>query len=219
MANEKKEEKTSEGKGGSDMEIVVSGPANETKGNALARKYKEMANMRRDYEDIDIRDCIPTLEEMVKDDLMYEILEDAANGKTEDDVVSTAFYTEEPPKFDVGYDEARNVFIFKASRVNFTDAEIDLNQIDGDTMRIPLSSVIGAEKPFTMNNGLSYDSFRDYCNKNGLECYIILAANNFEFCENQDCVDVSTGKHIQFEDYYKFREFYLGRREKNENKK
>lgn len=168
MANENKEKQTSEGKGGSDMEIVVSGPANETKGNALARKYKEMANMRRDYEDIDIRDCIPTLEEMVKDDLMYEILEDAANGKTEDDVISTAFYTEEPPKFDVGYDEARNVFIFKANRVNFTDAEIDLNQIDGDTMRIPLNSVIGAEKPFTMNNGESYESFFDYCYKKGI---------------------------------------------------
>ena len=162
------EEQTSEGKGASDMEIVISGPANETKSNALARKYKEMANMRRDYEDIDIRDCIPTLEEMVKDDLMYEILEDAANGKTENDVLSTAFYTEEPPKFDVGYDEERNVFILKVNRVNFTDAEIDLNQIDGDTMRIPLSSVIGAEKSFTMNNGESYESFFDYCYKKGI---------------------------------------------------
>lgn len=63
-----------------------------------------------------------------------------------------------------------------------------------------------------------FDLVLEDCNKSGLECYIILAANNFEFCEGQDCVDVSTGKHMRFEDYYKFREFYLGRRKKDESK-
>ena len=83
---------------------------------ALVDKYREMADMRRDYEDVDIRDCIPTLEEMIKSDLMYELLEDAANGKTEKDVLDTAFYTEEPPTMELGYDKGRNVFIYKVNR-------------------------------------------------------------------------------------------------------
>ena len=48
---------------------------------ALIDKYKNMADIRRDYEDIDIKDCIPTLDEMVQDDLMLELLEDIANSK------------------------------------------------------------------------------------------------------------------------------------------
>ena len=59
--------------------------AKETRSNALILKYKQMANTRRDYEDIDIKDCIPTLDEMVQDDLMYEVLEKVANGDTEKD--------------------------------------------------------------------------------------------------------------------------------------
>ncbi len=47
------------------------------------------------------------------------------------------------------------------------------------------------------------------CDRNNTECYIILSANNYEFCENQDCINVSTGEHIRFKDYSEFRDFYL----------
>ena len=151
-----------------DMEIVVSGEPNETRGNALSRKYRDMADMRRDYEDIDIKDCIPTLDEMVQDDLMYDILEKAANGDTEDEVLSTAFYTEEPPK-TLGYDSDKNVFVYKIGSISFSKTDIELNKIDGDTFRVPLRSIIEpGDATINMNNGESYSSFKDYCYKKGL---------------------------------------------------
>ena len=136
---------------------------------ALVDKYREMADMRRDYEDVDIRDCIPTLEEMIKSDLMYELLEDAANGKTEKDVLDTAFYTEEPPTMELGYDKGRNVFIYKVNRYSVSKEDVYLNKIDGGAFRIPISSIIEpSDKKFTLSNGESYSSFKDYCIKKGL---------------------------------------------------
>ena len=152
-----------------DMEIVVSGEANETAADALINKYKEMADMRRDYEDIDIRDCIPTLDEMIKDDMMYELLENAANGNTEQDVLSTAYYVDEPPTMELGYHPDLNVFIYKVNSLNIKPEDIELNKIDGDTFRVPLHSIIEpGDSTINMNNGKSYSSFKDYCYKNGL---------------------------------------------------
>ena len=151
------------------MEVVVSGEANETRANSLVKKYKQMADMRRDYEDIDIKDCIPTLDEMVQDDLMYEILENAANGNTEEEVLSTAFYVDEPKAQTLGYDNELNVFNYKVSSVDIKDSDIGLNKIDGDTFYVPLQSIIEpSDSSFTMNNGESYNSFKDYCYAKGL---------------------------------------------------
>ena len=164
-----KTESTDSGKGGSDMEIVASGEPNETRGNAITKKYKNMAEMRRDYEDIDIKDCIPTLDEMIQEDLMYDILEKAANGETEDEVLSTAYYVDEPKSFNLGYHKDLNVFIYKVNSVSFSKAEKDLNKIDGDTFRVPLKSIVEpGNSAFEMSNGESYDSFKDYCYKKGL---------------------------------------------------
>ena len=146
-----------------DLEVVVSGEANETRSNALVNKYKAMADMRADFEDIDIRDCIPTLDEMVKEDLMYDLLEKAANGDTEKDVLNTAYYTEEPPTTELGYKPELNVFIFKANKVDIKKVDIDLNNMDGDTISIPLDAIIEPSNPkFKMNNGEEYDNFKDY---------------------------------------------------------
>ena len=139
---------------------------------ALIDKYKNMADIRRDYEDIDIKDCIPTLDEMVQDDLMLELLEDIANSKAEDDVLSAAFYVEDPPTKELGYDPKKNVFMFKVPNIAFDSAEVKLNKIDGDTFRVPIDSIytsgFGEDGSFTMSNGESYDSFKDYCKKKGL---------------------------------------------------
>ena len=152
-----------------DMEIVISGEPNEQSPNALIKKYKAMADLRRDYEDIDIKDCIPTLDEMIQDDLMYEILEAAANGDTEKDVTNAAYYTEQPPTTELGYDPEKNVFVYKIGSINFSEADIDLNKIDGDTFRVPIDSIIeGQDKKINMNNGQSFDNFKDYCTKKGL---------------------------------------------------
>ena len=140
---------------------------NSDRGEALIKKYKAMAELRRDYEDIDIKDCIPTLEEMIQDDLMYEILESAANGETEEEVLSTAFYTEPLPVNTLGYDPEKNVFMLKINDLNISEADIALNRIDGDTFKVPISSLLGQLEPFTLN-GTEYESFKDYCNKTGL---------------------------------------------------
>ena len=140
----------------------------EKRSDALIKKYKEMADMRRDYEDIDIKDCIPTLDEMVQDDLMYELLEKVANGENEKEVLDAAFYVDEPPTKEVGYNAENNVFILKIPKMSFTAADKELNLIDGDTFRVPISSIIDSNDPFPMNNGESYDSFLDYCTKKGL---------------------------------------------------
>ena len=160
-----------DGAGKKDEEIQVV-DSYETSPEGLLDKYKDMADMRRDYEDVSIHDCIPTLEEMIKSDLMYELLENAANGKTEQDVLTTAFYTEDPPTTELGYhndDSARNVFIYKVNRYSVTKEDRKLNKIDGGSFRIPLSSIIEpSNSAFTMSNGESYSSFKDYCYKKGL---------------------------------------------------
>ena len=50
--------------------------------------------------------------------------------------------------------------------------------------------------------------FQD-CKDNNLECYILIAANNYEFCNGEDCVRVSDAKHFKFKDYNDFRKIYL----------
>ena len=150
------------------VEITNNSGEKDTSDSALINKYKAMADLRRDYEDIDIKDCIPTLDEMIKDDMMYEILEKAANGETEKDVLDTAFSTEQPPT-ELGYDPDKNVFVYKINSVDFSNADIDLNKIDGDTFRVSINSIIeGSDTEIKMNNGESFSSFKDYCEQKGL---------------------------------------------------
>ena len=47
------------------------------------------------------------------------------------------------------------------------------------------------------------------CKKNNIEPYIILSANNYEFCHEEDCVRVSDAKHFKFKDYNDFRKIYI----------
>ena len=49
------------------------------------------------------------------------------------------------------------------------------------------------------------------CKKDNIEPYIIISANNYEFCNNEDCVKVSDGKHFRFNNYDEFRKIYLER--------
>ena len=47
------------------------------------------------------------------------------------------------------------------------------------------------------------------CKDNQLECYILIAANNYEFCSDTDCVRVSDAKHFRFNNYNEFRKIYV----------
>lgn len=47
------------------------------------------------------------------------------------------------------------------------------------------------------------------CKKDNIEPYIIVSANNYEFCNGEDCIRVSDAKHFKFKDYSEFRRIYI----------
>lgn len=77
-----------------------------------------------------------------------------------------------------------------------------------------LDSGISLDYVLTLKKDLFSLIMKD-CEKNNLECYIIIAANNYEFCNNEDCIYVTTGKHYKFKDYNAFREIYLTKEDKS----
>lgn len=46
-------------------------------------------------------------------------------------------------------------------------------------------------------------------NKKGIETYFIVSANEFEMASGEDCLDVISGNHIQFNRYEDFKDFIL----------
>jgi len=48
------------------------------------------------------------------------------------------------------------------------------------------------------------------CNKWNIECYIIISANNYEFCDGTDCIRVTDAKHFKFNTYEEFKKIYMG---------
>ena len=71
-------------------------------------KHKDLVQARIDSgEDIDISDCVPSLEEMFTDDLAYDFYKALAGSDNDDDVVKTAHYIENPGD-TLGY-QSRNI--------------------------------------------------------------------------------------------------------------
>lgn len=71
-----------------------------------------------------------------------------------------------------------------------------------------------------IDSGLSIDAIRyvryDYfksiqeiCKKEGIELYIIVCANNYEFVESADCIYPRSMKHYQFDSYEAYKKFIL----------
>ena len=141
----------------------------------LANKYKSMMDTRQEYneDDIDITKGLPSLEEMFTDDLAYEFYKDlVGNGNTQGsdkDALDAVFYTQDPPS-KLGYNSDGTFTLEYTGKINSSDInnKKSLNKIDGDTFIFDAGQLNDGGEPFTMNNNLSYDSFRDYCNKNGL---------------------------------------------------
>lgn len=79
-----------------------------------------------------------------------------------------------------------------------------------------------------VDSGLSVDSivelkvlFQDvltYGAEQGIELYMIIAANEYELARNADCFDVNTGKYIRFRNYEAYRRFILKSRERKEKR-
>ena len=142
----------------------------------LANKYKAMVETRKKYneDDIDITKGLPSLDEMFTDDLAYEFYKDlVGNGKTQgsdEDALDAVFYTQDPPS-KLGYNPDGTFTLEYTGQLTNSDIENkkNLNKVDGDTFIFDAGQLNDGGEPFTMENGLSYDSFNDYCVKNGLD--------------------------------------------------
>lgn len=78
-----------------------------------------------------------------------------------------------------------------------------------------------------IDSGLSIDNVievKDFFkaifeNKNDTDVYIIVSANKYEMVRGEKCLDVNSGKYVQFKDYEKYRSFIIKNREiKNKRK-
>lgn len=90
-------------------------------------------------------------------------------------------------------------YIFKTKSNNKKQVIILLDGLDSG---ISLDYVIELKKDL-------FPLILQDCKENNLECYILLSANNYEFCNGEDCVRVSDAKHFKFNDYDDFRKIYL----------
>lgn len=73
-----------------------------------------------------------------------------------------------------------------------------------------------------IDSGLSVDNITEIkeqlfqtilSDNKGVDIYIIVSANTFEMCLNEQCLDVRTGKYKQFKSYNAYRNFVLKSRE------
>lgn len=78
------------------------------------------------------------------------------------------------------------------------------------------------------DSGLSVDSICELKNlfamvlkdalEQNTEPYIIITANEYEMCRNEQCLDVTTGQYIKFKDYEEYRTFILQSRKKKDER-
>ena len=135
----------------------------------MSQKFKDLLEARKNMgEDIDISKGLPNLEEMFSDDLAYDFFKGLAGSEEDKEIQNEAFYCEAPNSFTPGY-HSDNTFILECSPSALVDLtkEMHLNAVDGDTYHFNFSD-LSSTGEFTMQDGKSYKSFQDYCEKNNL---------------------------------------------------
>lgn len=55
------------------------------------------------------------------------------------------------------------------------------------------------------------------CIQSNINPYIIISANNYEFCNGEDCIRVSDAKHFKFDSYEDFRKIYIKKGSNDKN--
>ena len=90
-------------------------------------------------------------------------------------------------------------YIFKIKQANKKQVVLLLDGLDSG---ISLDYIVGIKKDL-------FPLILQDCKANDLECYIIIAANTYEFCNGENCIRVSDAKSFKFENYEEFRKFYL----------
>lgn len=130
----------------------------------LSKKYKEMKKSRQESNVIDINNFLPTLNEMIKEDCVIDVLQDTAKKLNDKDkAMDAAYYTQNPYSEDNGYYESQGIFVINPGAPASNNATWEYNKFDGDTVDFYLSN-INTNGKFTID-GVTYESYEDYVAK------------------------------------------------------
>ena len=141
----------------------------------LLKKYKQMANTRGDYNNVNTRHfMLPTMGEMIEEDLMNDLLKQFVNEDVNDDFTNqshldAAYYIEQPFSTTPGYHDAEAAFVLRTKNLYEAakDETWEYNHYDGDTTAYLISDIDDGNESFTFNDGKTYNSFKDYYKKMG----------------------------------------------------
>lgn len=138
--------------------------------NYVLSKYKDMAKIRDDFNTINpAHFMLPTMGEMVQEDLMTEILQGFMDDENIEDkqqgILDESFYTESPFTTALGYHPQESVFMLNARALAEKANSWILNEIDGDTTYYKIDDIDDGNQPFTFTNKMKYNSFKDYYKK------------------------------------------------------
>lgn len=137
---------------------------------AVVEKYRDMAKIRDDFNTINPANfMLPTIGEMVQEDLMSEILQGFIDKGNIDDlekgILDESFYTETPFSTSLGYHPDKGVFVLNARALLEEKDCWLLNEMDGDTTKFSLDDIDDGNQPFVFTNRQKYNSFKDYFKK------------------------------------------------------
>lgn len=140
-------------------------------------KYISMANNRTDFNTISPdKFLLPTLDEMMQEDLMMEINEQFVNGDTEgdyteQDVLDAAFYKEAPFSTAPGHYSEEGAFVLQVKTPHkIPDSSWELNKFDGDTWSFSLEEINDGNQSIMFTDGpnsVKYRNFKDFFKKMG----------------------------------------------------
>ena len=142
----------------------------------MLKKYKDMANTRGDYNNINARHfMLPTMGEMIEEDLMSDLLRQFVDNDVNKDYIGngtyldSAYYIEEPFSTTPGYHDVEAAFVLRTKKLADSDKDITWaeNKYDGDTTAYLIDDIDDGNESFTFNDGKTYRSFKDYYRKMG----------------------------------------------------
>ena len=120
----------------------------ETKLHKIAAKWEQMQKDRVEANPIDISNFIPSLDDMIKEDCVIDVLQNVAKDIKEhtgkdspDDYKDVAYYSAEPYKTTPGYYPDARAFVLRVKDVEHGNKEWELNSTDGDTYNFKLSNL------------------------------------------------------------------------------
>jgi len=127
----------------------------------LANKYKLMKQARKEYNVIDITNFLPTLNEMIKEDCVIDVLDDTAKQLNDKDkAMDAAYYSQNPFTTENGYYSDKGVFVIDPGEPSSGSSTWVYNKIDGDTADFYLSNM-DTNGSFTIDD-TTFNSFEDY---------------------------------------------------------